>query len=142
MKNRCPFFTFPFSNTSGIQRKPHQNGKIGQFGIQAVTQSEKCNTFENPRTALPVGVFRRIRACTEYAFILLKIPPLKNCPNCRNSDFSHLATSLHVSIFLWFRITFPTSPLKANTGRMWRKHPRNSLLNHFAVYYFKIALGI
>lgn len=48
------------------------------YGIHLVTLLKKSNTFYISRTALPDGVFRRNRACTEYAFILLNYLPCKS----------------------------------------------------------------
>ena len=59
------------------------------FGIHLVTLLEKSNTFYISRTALPDGVFRRNRACTEYAFILLNYLPYKiGVSSCKSRFFS------------------------------------------------------
>ena len=63
------------------------------YGIHLVTLSEKSNTFYISRTALPYGVFRRNRACMEYAFILLNYLPCKSradigVSSCKSRFFS------------------------------------------------------
>lgn len=55
-------------------------------------------------------------SATEYAFILLFYIPLKNCPNCRNSDFLHLATNRPISAFIRFRILSRLLVLKPTQG--------------------------
>lgn len=56
-------------------------------------------------------------SATEYAFILLKIPPFKNCPKCRNFDFSHIATNRPISAFIRFQILSRLLVLKPTRGK-------------------------
>lgn len=83
-------------------------------GIHFVTLLEKSNTFYICRTALPDGVFRRNRACTEYAFILLNYLPCKSRADIGVSSykryFPFCRKFAQISIFYYSRVLYPFFP--------------------------------
>lgn len=74
-------------------------------GIHLVTLLEKSNTFYISRTALPYGVFRRNRACTEYTFILLNYLPCKSRADIEVSSYKSRFFSAVISPKFRFSLT-------------------------------------
>ena len=98
-------------------------------GIHLVTLSEKSNTFYISRTALPDGVFRRNRACTEYAFILLNYLPCKSradigVSSCKSRFFSAVISPkfrflLNVGYFIRFFLKVGQTAKFCPTSASW-----------------------